>query len=508
MITREQRSLLGAGLFLSLALMGGRLAGFGREVLLASSLGLSAEADVAIILLTVPDLLVNLLLSGGIGVALIPALRSATADKAAALFLQASLVVAGVFALLATLFVLAPAAWLWLLAPGMLDPLRWLDGWMIYVLAIAIPLTALSGVSSAALNAKDEFFVAGCGTLIFNLSIIVGLVIAMVEGGRYIAWLCLGILCGAIVRWVSQLLALNSKRLPDEQGRANGWLMDRHLLRGFFAGIASASLLVLVPVALRAGASWLGEGELAAFNYASKLVELPLGILITTLATVAFPRLSEAHDRRDTVAFEALLNTSLQRSLVLSAAVVLCGFPFIDAAISLLFGAGKVGVAGLQHITLLTQIALVSVPCVGISSLAAAALNARRQPGVVLRRTIITMLFLPVICIPGLWLKEPAILMLALPVFHMLLAMILIQAVGWRALLAGEAMSHLTLRSVVAIGGVILVGIIVDFFFLASTALSFSGSLSVWRLGLAGLTFTISLTVAFYVLRHSRNRVA
>lgn len=70
MTSPGQRSLLSAGLFLSLALMAGRLAGFGREVLLASSLGLSEQADIAIVLLTVPDLLVNLLLSGGIGVAL------------------------------------------------------------------------------------------------------------------------------------------------------------------------------------------------------------------------------------------------------------------------------------------------------------------------------------------------------------------------------------------------------------------------------------------------------
>lgn len=508
MMTSGRRSLLGVGLFLSLALMGGRLAGFGREVLLASSLGLSAEADIAIVLLTVPDLLVNLLLSGGIGVALIPALRSATADKAAALFLQASLVVGVVFAALAVLFVLVPAAWLWLLAPGMLDPLRWLDGWMIYIVAIAIPMTALSGVSSAALNAKDQFFVAGCGTLIFNLSIIGGLVFAMVEGERYLAWLCVGILCGAIVRWLSQLLALNTKRLSSEHVHAHGWLMDRHLLRGFFAGIASASLLVLVPVAVRAGASWLGEGELAAFNYAIKLVELPLGILITTLATVTFPRLSEAHDRQDRGAFEALLSMSLQRSLLLSVAVMLCGFPFIDAAISVLFGAGRVSAAGLQHITILTQIALFSVPWIGISSLAAAALNARRQPGLVLRRTLIIMLLLPVVCIPGLWLKEPVILMSALPVFHMMLAIILIQAVGWRTLKADKATSPPIFRSIAVIGAVILAGVLVDVFFLTPTESSLSSSLSVWRLGLAGLTFAISVTAALYTLRFPRKSVA
>ena len=156
-MTQAQRNLLGAGLFLGLALMGGRLAGFGREVLIASSFGLSAEADIAIILLSIPDLLVNLLLSGGLSVALVPALRSADSDKAAALFIQASIVVGGGFAVLAAIFAVAPTVWLYLLAPGLLSPLRWLDSWMIYAIAAAIPLTALSGVSSAALNSKDRF---------------------------------------------------------------------------------------------------------------------------------------------------------------------------------------------------------------------------------------------------------------------------------------------------------------------------------------------------------------
>lgn len=500
MITQGQRSLLSAGLFLSLALMAGRLAGFGREVLLASSLGLSEQADIAIVLLTVPDLLVNLLLSGGIGVALVPALRAASPAQASALFRQASLAFGALFAVFGLCFALVPSLWLWLFAPGLEGAARWLDSWMIYAIALAIPLAALSGVSTAALNARDRFFVAGCGTLFFNLCVIVALLLAMLWGSSYLALLCAGILVGALLRWVSQWMALRAGA-PQVLQAHQGLLLDRRLVQGFVAGLASASLLILVPVALRAGASWLGKGELAAFNYAIKLVELPLGILITTLATVAFPRLSEAHDQNDRVAFEGILGAGLQRSLVLSVAVALCGLPFVDAVVAILFGAGRVGADGQAHITTLTQIALLSVPCVGIASLAAAALNARRLPAVVLRRTAMTMLAFPLLCLPGLLLGDPDVLMGALPVFHFILAISLMRALVRCGVRPCSAQSCRILLCLAAIGGAALVGWLGDVLVLKPFAGLLPGPLDFWRVLLAGAVFAGAVAAGLLILR-------
>ncbi len=502
-MTHAQRSLLGAGLFLSVALLAGRLAGFGREVLLASSLGLSDQADIAIVLLTVPDLLVNLLLSGGIGVALVPALRAATAAQAGALFRQASLVIGAGFAVLGLLFATFPSLWFGLLAPGVEGATHWLENWMIYVIAAAIPLSALSGVTTAALNASDRFFVAGCGTLIFNLCVIGALILATFKADGYLALLCVGILFGALLRWASQWCGLQVGRAQVGEPH-QGWLLGRNLARGFMAGLASASLLVLVPVVLRAGASWLGKGELAAFNYAIKLVELPLGILITTLATVAFPRLSEAHDRQDTAQFEGILVSALQRSLVLSVAVVMCGWPFIDAVVAVLFGSGRVGSEGQMHIAALAQIALLSVPWVGVAGLATAALNARRQPGVVLRRTIVVMLLFPLLCIPGVWMNDPLLLMWSLPAFHAILALSLIAAVGARSLRPGLGKSCSILTCVLAMAGVVLAGVAVDVFWLKPGAALLIGPVVFWRVLLAGLVFAVAVAAGLYTFRSAK----
>lgn len=411
------RSLLSASLLLSLALMAGRLAGFGRELILAATFGVSAQADVAVVLLTVPDLLVNLLLSGGISVALVPVLRAANDMQAVALFRQASLAVGGAFIVLGFVFTIAPSLWLGLLAPGMDQGLRAVDGWLGYGIGGAIVLTALSGVTTAALNSRDRFFVAGCGTLIFNIAIIVALMLA--REGAVLTWLVGGILVGALLRWGSQWAGWHSMRL--RAGQSKDWLIDRILMKRFAAGLASASILVLVPVILRGSASWLGSGQLASFNYALKLIELPLGIFITTLATVAFPRLSEAYHQKNSGEFDGLLVATLGRSTLISVAVVICGWPVIDSVVTLLFNTGKLTPHELAHISVLTQIALLGTPWVGMAGVAIAALNAQRRPEFVLRRILTAMLMLPVLCLPGVWGGQPIWLMWAFPVFYILL---------------------------------------------------------------------------------------
>ncbi|MGM9513390.1 lipid II flippase MurJ [Roseateles sp. DB2] len=428
-----QRGLLRSGLVLSLALMAGRLAGFARELLLASVFGLSTQADVAIVLLTLPDLLVNLLLAGGLGVALVPALRGADGVRHAQLFAQASLAVTAVFGALALAFVGWPALWLGLLAPGVsLDGLSSATRlWA--AIAVALPLTALSGVSSAALNAQDRFFVAGCGTLVFNLCVIAALGLGLTRGyetATTLLILGLGIALGAMLRWLSQLAALRAQLGHSLAGLWRRSLLDRTLLRSFGAGLASASLLVLVPVLIRACASWLGAGQLAAFNYAIKLVELPLGILITTLATVAYPRLSEAYLQGNRAGFDGLLGDSLRRSLVLSLAVVLCGWQFGDALVALLLGHGRLGPQEQAHVLGLMRLALLGVPWVGVSGLLAAALNAQQQAGAVLRCTALALLALPLLCLPGLLLRSAQALMWALPLVQLLLVLLLTRALG------------------------------------------------------------------------------
>ncbi|MEY4564117.1 MAG: hypothetical protein RLZZ618_3394 [Pseudomonadota bacterium] len=420
--------VLGASALLSLALLAGRLAGFGRELILASALGVSPDADLAVLLLTLPDLLVNLLLSGGLSVALIPALKAMPGPQAASLFRQASLAVGGAFALLALVIAVTPSWWLGALAPGADFSVTASSLAYVPFVALAVPLTALAGVSTAYLNARERFFVAGSGTLLFNLCVIAGLM-AAAGAGVPILWLCLGIFGGALVRWLSQVVAL-----PRDVWRREsvGVLLDSSLMKAFVTAFLSASLMLLVPVLVRGMASFLGQGTIATFNYATKLIELPVGILITTLATVAFPRLSALYAAAEPAQAHQVLRTALRRSALLSAAVLLAGVWFADAVVALLFLRGRIDAGAVSQITLLTQVAMASIPFVGISSLAAASLNAQRRTGDVLRVTAWCLALLPLLAAPGLWWYSPALLMGAVVAFQAILALGLVAKGGIR----------------------------------------------------------------------------
>ena len=79
------RSLLTASTMVSLMLLLSRVSGLVREQVIGARLGLSQEADAVLFLLTFPDILVGVLLSGGFGAALIPVLSQA--DKQARIVL-------------------------------------------------------------------------------------------------------------------------------------------------------------------------------------------------------------------------------------------------------------------------------------------------------------------------------------------------------------------------------------------------------------------------------------
>ena len=66
------RSLGLAGILL------GRIAGFVRESFIVAHFGASEQADYAVLILTIPDLLINMLVGGAMGAALIPEFKRLT----------------------------------------------------------------------------------------------------------------------------------------------------------------------------------------------------------------------------------------------------------------------------------------------------------------------------------------------------------------------------------------------------------------------------------------------
>lgn len=408
---------LSAGLLLGFVIMLGRFAGFVRELTIAAVMGVSLEADAAIVLLTLPDLLVNLLLAGGLSVALIPILKNSNQYDRSLILNQAGLIVLCVFCIFGVVAFIWPNIFFAFLAPGLeMDGLPNYN-WIIFFIAASIPLTAISGVTTAGLNSNDKFIISGCGTLIFNLSVIAALWLGEFVNISALLLLGVGVFVGALIRLITQVSSMQNLFNLDIFNIGK-WLLGRVFLKNFIIGLMSTSLLILVPVLIRSAASILGPGQLATFNYVLKLVELPVGILIATLATVAYPKLSNAFAKNHLDEFNDILSIALRKTIILSLVVVLCSLQFADPAIRIIFGFEKITFEQRKEISDLLQFTMLSVPFVGISTLLAASLNSKHMNADVLKNSLYSLVLMIFFIFFGVLLKSSFLLAASLIGFY------------------------------------------------------------------------------------------
>jgi putative peptidoglycan lipid II flippase len=424
-MTKKQTGFLSAGLALSLALFAGRLAGLLREIELAKIFGIGADADIAVLLLSIPDLFVNLLISGGISAALVPRFLELNVNQSAALFRQVTLMLALFFIPIGMLVFILPDIVFKVFAPGISLPssLTWVS---IAAVAIAIPLTGFAGVFSAYLNSKNYYFVAGCGTLIFNLIIILVLQLynnsgALLQEQNKFLLLGLGISAGAFLRWLSLYIIL-----PKYESYKQESLVDRALVKSFLYATFSASILLIAPILIRALASLTGEGAIAAFNYTQKLIELPVGIFFASFATVALTKMSQAHSDNNTNYCMNVFNLQTQNSICFAMVILVMGFWFSEPIVQIVYARGDFDEAATLRIAQLFKIGLLSLPMVATCMMATAYLNASKNNLKVLKVCLLSLLVLPFLAAPGLLNNSETQLMYAVVSFHGLNAIALL----------------------------------------------------------------------------------
>ncbi len=387
-MTGWHRKLLSNSLWMLFGILLGRLAGFGREVFLAARYGAGAEADIAILMLTLPDLLVNILVGGAMSVALIPAFkRYGEGPRAYCLFAQSSVVVAIIFSLVALLLTLLVEPLISLAAPGFTALQVERSAPLLSVVLWLIPLTIIAGVSTAFLQASGRFAVSAFNTFSFNAVVLLGLGYSIAANGT-LQQLALFIIAAGLVRWGLQLLALPRPRLS---WRCFSWrMLDRGLLMRYLHAMTAGGLLLLLPVIARAMASLHGEGGLSLFNYAMKLVEFPLSIGVMVLSVGIFPLLSQCFARKDGQCDE-MVATGVQVVLLITVAMMLPLAWFAADFARLVFGHGQMEEEQLATIGGLLALGVIALPLQGVASILTATYNAARDTAYILRLNIIAV---------------------------------------------------------------------------------------------------------------------
>ncbi|RYX97694.1 MAG: hypothetical protein EOO28_02320 [Comamonadaceae bacterium] len=350
---------LRAGVFSLALLMASRLLGLLRESVQAAAFGASGLGDAVIVMFTLPDLLVGILFSGALAYVLLPAWalqtpvqQAASQKKVAQLLLAMGLALGLVIWLLREQLVHA-------LAPGLQGSLRELGAQSLAWSAAVLPLALLASLWVTRLQHERDFVGMYAGSLVVNLLLVCALLFAPHErGGQAIVLVLGGFLALAMLgrlAWLAWRLRRAARLQPGEAparvGRAEPTPAPLVALPGLkvwlWAALSSGLLLVL-PLMARSLASQGGEGALASFNYAWKLVELPLVLAIQLVASLAFPAITRT--AAGSPEREKALQIAFILAWALACAAIAAVASFSLPLAGLLFGWGRMTPDGLQAI--------------------------------------------------------------------------------------------------------------------------------------------------------------
>ena len=313
----------------ALLTLGSRVLGFARDAGVAALFGTGVVADASVAGLALPQLARRLLGEGALNAAVLPHLGGPAGPEGADETRRragAALLLFGLAALAAAamLYLLMPQV-VTLLAPGFPEagPRAQGAAFAGRLSVVCVPLAVLAGVCAALANAAGRFARPAFAPAAANVVVLMLLALLWLTGAHELsveaalAWLAAGAIAGALTQ-----LGLNLVALP------RGTLGFRHVGEGLAAARAMlvAALPTLFAAALpqlrflvaAAAASGIAGGVAALF-YATRLVELPLGLVGASTGAVLLPALAGG-ERKDLGArgIEAALALALPAALGLA----------------------------------------------------------------------------------------------------------------------------------------------------------------------------------------------
>lgn len=347
---------LRAGLVSLALLLASRLLGLLRESVQAAALGASGLADVAILLLTLPDLLTGILASGALGYVLLPLwARQSAATQIRGLRQAGRWTLLTGFAFAALLFV-APGLVTGALAPGLGEAVREPAQQALHWSALALPMALLAALWSTRLQHLRDFTGLYGANLVVN-GVIIGTLVWLASTSANgsptpeaaLQMLGFGLLLAMVLRlaWLRWRLGRHTGAAITPEAETGVRQEDAPWPAAsvWAWALASAGLPLLLPLLARSVASDAGEGALTSFNYAWKLVELPLVLAIQLVATLALPGIARAYAAPPAAGTHTARRDALRQAFVLAwvlacaAAAALAGLA--PALAQLLFGWGR-----------------------------------------------------------------------------------------------------------------------------------------------------------------------
>jgi putative peptidoglycan lipid II flippase len=294
------KSILTASFILGGATLLSKVTGFLRIQSIAAFFGATWQTDAFLTAFLIPECLYLFFTEGALSSALVPLFTgyfndpedSEKIEKGQSLLATLSVIVAMGGILIALFIYLYRYEVAGTLGPEFATPTRNMAAVLLAIICGYVPLGLLSGLFQGYLNSRGHFLAPALGPVLFNVVTIgSAFLLASTMGIKALAWAVLvgGLLAFLINLTAVKLLGTSIIKRPDfrHEGLGTAWKL---LIPVLFS-------LILVQTQIcveRMMASSLSEGSVSSLNFASKILNLPAGLLALTIATALLPSLSRA----------------------------------------------------------------------------------------------------------------------------------------------------------------------------------------------------------------------
>ena len=343
-----------------------RLLGLLREIVIASLFGATGLVSAFRVAQIIPTMLFDLLIGGMVSSALVPVFSElAERDRNALWYLVSVLLSLAVIVLSITIVILELAApqVAFLMAGGFDEELLAATTKLLRITTPAVLFLGLSGIITGVLYALRRFALPAFTATVFNATIVVVALVGVLGFGWGIEALAFGLLLGAFFQVMLQLPGLRDAHLR--------FVIDLHLpelrrIGRLYLPIVLGLVISQVAIALdRNLASRTGPQSIAWMQFATTIVQFPLGLVSTAIALAILPTLSRqaaSPARAEQLGeFSNTLASALRMVLILIIPAAVALFILAEPLVALLFQRGNFTAYDTQQTALALRIYLIGL---------------------------------------------------------------------------------------------------------------------------------------------------
>ncbi|MFA7141999.1 MAG: murein biosynthesis integral membrane protein MurJ [Candidatus Paceibacterota bacterium] len=344
----EQKTIGKATFVIAIFTVFSRFLGLIRNRLLASTFGPTTELDIYFASFKVPDLIYSIVLAGGVLVSLLPLFSDyykKNKEKAWELInsvMNIFLIALTILAIFLFIFTKPLVSFLLSsLDPSYID----LAVSLTRILFLAVFFLGLSSIFSTITNYFNRFLIFSLAPILYNLSIILGLVFLSPKIGIFGP--AIGVLIGSFLHFFIQFLcSLNYGYKYKPILSINKATKDFFKL--LFPRIISSSASQINLLVITIISSSIAVGAITFFNFADEIRLLPVGLIGISFATAVFPHLSKSITEKNTKEFVNNFKKVFQNILYLIIPISILTFLMKDLITSIILKAGAFSSSAVQ----------------------------------------------------------------------------------------------------------------------------------------------------------------